>query len=291
MRRFLDPKVIAKLKDTKIRVKTAVEGIRPGLHRSHYQGMSVEFSQHREYMAGDEPKYVDWKVYARTDKYYVKTFQAETNMRCYIILDTSASMGYGSNGITKLEYGCFLAASLSYLMLNQGDSVGLFLVADELKGYLPPRPSLSYMDPITRALEGARPSGRTDLGRCFALIAEKVKRRGFMVVISDLMDDMEKCIRGLKYFKHRKNEVMVLQLLDPEEISMDLGGPHLFVDMESGQEIAADPSTSREKYERNAQGFISECRRKCREGFINHILVRTDLPLEEIIPYLKRFGR
>lgn len=287
MRKFLDPKTIAKLKDLGIRVRTAVEGIRPGLHRSHLQGLSVEFSQHRGYMPGDELKHVDWKVYGRTDKYYVRTFQAETNMRCHIILDTSASMGYASNGITKLEYSCFIVASLSYLILSQGDSVGLFLVADDLKGYLPPRSSLSYLDPITRVLENAKPYGETDLGRCFALIAEKVKRRGLIVVISDLMDEMEGFLKGLKYFKHRGNEVVVLQILDPEELSMELDKPYLFVDMESGQEVLVDPSVGN-----RTKDFILRCRRGCIENRIDHLLIRTDLPWEEIlIPYLVRFKR
>ena len=194
-RRFLKPEVLAKLQGLDVKARLVVEGFLTGLHKSPYHGFSVEFAEYRQYMPGDEPKRVDWKVFARSDRYYVKEFEEETNLRAWILLDASSSMGYHSDGIPKLEYASYLAASLAYLLLKQQDAVGLVLFDQAIRTYIPPRAMTSHLTTILQHLSKTKPGGKTDVSATFHELAEKIKRRGLIIVLSDLMDDPDKVCR------------------------------------------------------------------------------------------------
>jgi uncharacterized protein (DUF58 family) len=217
-RTYFDPLVLAKIATMSLRARHVVEGLLNGLHESPYRGYSVEFAEHREYVPGDEIRRIDWKAYGKFDRYVVKEYEEETNLRAYLLLDASASMDYGSQGVTKFEYGCYLAVSLAYLMLRQGDDVGLVTFSDQIQRYIPPRSGMKHMRALTRQLETTSPQGDTQFDQVLREVASKVSKRGIIIVISDLFDTPESVVRVLKYFRHRRNELMVFHLLDRDEL-------------------------------------------------------------------------
>src|SRR5438046_1008557 len=216
--RLADPQTLSRLARLQLRARLVVEGVISGLHRSPYHRFSVEFAQHREYTPGDEIRYLDWKVFGRSDRFYVKEFEEETNLKAHLLLDTSDSMTYRSGALSKLEYGCIVAASLAQLMLQQRDAVGLGLFNDQVQRYLPPRGLASHFTQMLSELEKPATAPKTDLSATFHELAERIKRRGLIIVISDLFGPAEEALMGLRHFRHRKHEVVVFQILDRDEL-------------------------------------------------------------------------
>lgn len=281
--KYLKPEVVSKLSSMELRARLVVEGFITGLHRSPYHGFSVEFAEHRPYMPGDEIKHVDWKVYAKTDRFYIKQFEEETNLKSYILLDTSASMGYSSHAVTKLQYASYLTSALSYLMLKQRDAVGLLLFDEKIRRYLPPRSMNSYLFQIIVELENLTCGQQTNLGDVLHEMAERVKRRGLVILISDLLDNPEKVIAGLKHFRHRKHEVIVFHILDPFEIKFDFKKDYIFKDMENDEEMSTQPWHIRRDYRKKVQRFIENYKRGCRENRVDYVLIDTSQNFDSVL--------
>src|SRR5215203_3784780 len=247
--RFLDPGVIARLGTMELKARTVVEGFLSGLHRSPYKGFSVEFAEYRQYLPGDDLSTLDWKVFARSDRHYVKKFEEETNLECHLLLDVSASMAYrGGAAMSKLEYGSVLAASLAYLMNRQRDAAGLIEFDEKITARLPASARPGHMHAILLALERIVPGKRSDLGRPLHQLADALGKRSLAVLISDLLDDPDRVIKGLKHLRFRGTDVIVFQVLDPHEIDFPFRGAARFTDVESAEEVVADPSRVREGY-------------------------------------------
>ncbi len=229
---YLKPEILNKINNLELRARLVVEGFITGLHKSPFHGFSVEFAQHRPYNVGDNLRYVDWKVFGRTDRYYIKQYEEETNLKAYILLDTSRSMEFSSTEITKLQYAKYLSAALSYLMITQRDAVGLALFGSQVRKILPPRSSTGYLQPILTELDRAKPEGETDISAILHILAERLKRRGLIILISDLLDEPEAILSGLRHFRHSQHEVLVFHILDPNEIEFDFKGDIEFEDLE-----------------------------------------------------------
>jgi uncharacterized protein (DUF58 family) len=290
---YLLPHVVAKLANMELRARLVVEGFIAGLHRSPYHGFSVEFAEHRPYMPGDEIRHVDWKVVARTDRYTIKQYEEETNLKSYIVLDTSRSMAYASPGrITKLEYASYLAASLAYMMVKQSDAVGLALFDETVTTFLPPRASRAYLQQIHATLQQARPAARTEAGRSMHLVAERIKRRGLVIVLSDLMDEPDTILAALKHFRHKKNEVIVMHILDPLERTFAFGDDAQFRDMETDERMTTQPWHIRRAYAEAMQAFTERYKRECREHHIDYVLLDTATPFDTALTgYLSKRER
>ena len=289
---YLTPQAVSKLKNMQLRARLVVEGFIAGLHKSPYHGFSVEFTQHRPYMPGDPLKNIDWKVYGRTDKFFVKEFEEETNLKTYILLDCSASMGYKSDGISKLEYGSYLVAALTYMLLKQRDAVGLLTFDTQIRNYIPPRSIQGYLSRILTELEGIAYGGETDISNILHLTAERFKRRGLVILISDLLDDAEEILNGLKHFRHDGHEVLVFQILDPMEKSFAFRGNIRFRDMETRERMPSAPEHLRLDYRKEFSDFLSTIQNGCREHRIDHALYDTEEPFDTaLFNYLTKRAR
>jgi len=293
-RKYLNPEVVSKLRSMDLRARLVVEGFITGLHKSPYHGFSAEFAEHRQYMPGDEIKHIDWKVYGKTDRFYVKQFEEETNLKSYILLDASASMGYASNGMTKLQYASYLAGALSYLMVQQRDAVGLVTFDEKIRRYLPPRSVTTYLTQILAELDKTESSSKTDLSAALHQMADRIKRRGLIILFSELLDDPQKVTSGLRHFRHKNHEVIVFQILDPLEFSFEFNQDAVFKDMESGEEINTQPWHIRSEYQRQVSEFINTYKRFCREHQIDFVTLNTnedyDRALFEYLLKRKRIG-
>lgn len=292
-KRFLDPAVVSRLATMELKARLVVEGFIAGLHRGPYRGFSVEFAEHRAYMPGDPIKHVDWKVYGKTDRFFVKQFEEETNLRAYVVLDGSASMGYRSgDGITKLEYGSQLAASLMYLMLKQQDLVGLLVFDTGLRTYIPPRSTRSHLHLMLSELERQEPGAQTNIGSTLHQLAERVQRRGLIILISDLQDDREKVLSGLRHFRHRKHEVLVFHILDPSELELPFRGDVILKDLETREELYTQPERVRERYQEAVREWLLDYRRRCRESAIDYVPAETRTPYDALLfSYLQKRKR
>ena len=217
-----DPRTLARIASLEMRARVVVEGVISGLHKSPHHGYSVEFAQHRNYTPGDEIRHIDWKVYGRSDRYHVKQFEEETNLRAHVALDTSSSMLYGSGAMNKLSYAAVVGAALTFLLLKQRDSVGLTTFSDGVTAYLPPAGTPAHAREVMGRLERAETTPRTDISRTLHDLAERVQRRSLIVLLSDLLDDPSRVVRGLQHFRHRRNEVIVFHMMDPDEIAFPL---------------------------------------------------------------------
>jgi uncharacterized protein (DUF58 family) len=291
---FLDPLLVSKLQRLDLYARLVVEGFLAGLHRSPYHGFSVEFAEHRPYMPGDSLRFIDWKVYGKRDRYYVKKYEEETNLRSHIILDASASMSYRSEGVTfsKFDYGVRLAAALAYLMLHQQDSVGLLLFADKILKLIPPRSAPSQLRFILRELDHAKVQGTTSIGECLSRLAEGVRRRGLIILISDLMDDPATVLTGLKHFRHRKHEVILFHLLDPAETDFPFKEEALFIDVETDQKLMTIPWEISEEYASRLAAWKGMYRRVCAEHHIDYVEVSSSLPFDRaLMRYLEKRKR
>ena len=280
VRRLLEPEVVSKLRNMELRARLVVEGFIQGLHRSPYHGFSVEFAEYRQYMPGDSPRFVDWKVYAKTDRYYMKVFEEETNLKCVILLDKSASMGFAGKGITKLRWGSLLAASLGFLMLKQQDATGLVVFDDHIRDYVPARSVRAQLYELLGRLERVQPSERTNISGALHTMAERLKRRGLVVLISDLLDDPDKILRGLQHFRHRQHEVLVFHVLDDLERTFDYAQEARFVDLETQREIRTQPWFIKAEYRRQVEEWTQRLARECRQHLIDYVPMTTSTPFD-----------
>ncbi|MFV1966932.1 MAG: DUF58 domain-containing protein [Pirellulaceae bacterium] len=283
--KFLDPRTLAKLKGLQLRAQRIVEGYMAGLHRSPYRGFSIEFAEHREYAPGDDLRYLDWKVFGRTDKFYLKQFEDETNLIGYLVLDVSASMLYKGpdSPLSKFEYAQCLAASLAWLILQQQDAVGLVTFDDRVRAHLPPSNNVSHLRQLFAVLESASSASKTATGPIFHELAEKWKKRGVVVVISDLFDNVASLMAGLKHFRHRRHDVIILHLLDAAELDFPFTQPTTFQGLEGQPDLAADPRALRRAYLDEMNAFLQAIRQGCREREMDYRQIRTDQPLDSAL--------
>ena len=290
--RFLDPAVLARLGTLELKARTVVEGFLSGLHRSPFKGFSVEFAEYRQYMPGDDLSSIDWKVYARTDRYYVKKFEEETNLNCYLLLDVSASMGYGSQGVTKLEYGSMLAGSLAYLMQRQRDAVGLTTFDDAIVTMLSPSARPSHLRSLLVALDRMTLGKQTNVAKPLHQLADGMAKRGLVILISDLIDEPERVIEGLRHFRFRGTDVVVFHVMDPAELTFPFTRASRFRDLEGGDELMAVPSVVREQYLSELNGTIGRYKRELGGAGIDYRLLDTSEPLEfALMSYLSTRGK
>ncbi|MGE0448962.1 MAG: DUF58 domain-containing protein [Vicinamibacterales bacterium] len=279
-RQFLDPAVVARLGTLELRARTIVEGFLTGLHRSPFKGFSVEFAEYRQYIPGDDLSTIDWKVYARSDRHYVKKFEEETNLNCHLMIDVSGSMGYGSRGITKFEYGQCLAASLAYLMNRQRDGVGLTAFDERIVGMLHASARPGHLRAMLVTLERLEIGQRTNVSKPLHQLASSLSKRGMVVLISDLLDDPDSVVRGLKHFQFRGTDVIVFHVLDPDELEFPFERATRFEDMETKAEVVALPLAVRQHYVDAMQALIDRYKRELGSNGIDYHLVTTADPLE-----------
>ena len=295
--KYLQPDVVSKLANMELRARMVVEGFITGMHKSPYHGFSVEFAEHRQYMPGDEIRRVDWKVYGKTNRYYIKQYEEETNLKSYIILDASASMSFSSElpdrkkekRISKLEYASFIAAALSYLMVQQRDAVGLTVYDADVRLTLPPHATKAYLRRILIELEKLSAGNTTGTARSLDQMAERITRRGLIIILSDLFDDPAKVIAALKHFRHGHHDVLVMQILDPLERSFAFGSDAVFKDLETTEEMMTQPYHIQQAYQREMQAFLERYKRECRENNIDYVLLDTTMPFDTaLFQYLNK---
>jgi uncharacterized protein (DUF58 family) len=291
--KYLQPAVVAQLANMELRARFVVEGFITGLHKSPYHGFSVEFTEHRQYMPGDEIKHIDWKAYGKTDRFYIKQFEEETNLKSYIIVDASRSMDYASKGnLKKFEYASYVAAALSFMMIEQRDAVGLTLFDEGIRVSLPPRATRSYLKEILKELEFAQPANKTGTSASLNLIAEQIKRRGLVIVLSDLFDKPESVMTALKHFRHKGHEVVVMQVLDPLERSFAFDSDAIFKDLETQEELMTQPWHIQKAYQQSMQEFLDFYKRRCRDNNIDYVLLDTSTPFDKaLFQYLNKRKR
>ncbi len=282
---LLDPHTLAGLHGLELRARRIVEGYVAGLHRSPYQGFSNEFAEHREYAPGDDLRYVDWKVFGKRDRFYLKQFEEETNLICYLLLDTSESMQYQGPGapLSKLAYGQCAAAALAYLVLHQRDAVGLVTFDQEIRQLIRPSSTPTQLKQLLRVMEETTAARKTRTGPIFHDLAERFARRGIVVVISDLFDDVDALLAGLKHFRHRRHDVIIFHVLDPAEIDFPFQHVTMFKGLESLGEVVTEPRSLRAAYQQEVQSFLKEVRTGCRARQIDYLTVRTDQPLDTVL--------
>jgi uncharacterized protein (DUF58 family) len=282
---LLDPRTLAQLQGLELRARRIVEGYVAGLHRSPYQGFSNEFAEHREYAPGDDLRYVDWKVFGKTDKVYLKQFEEETNLICYLLLDTSESMQYQgpTAAMSKLQYAQCAAASLAYLVLHQHDSAGLVTFDQEVRQLVRPSSSPTQLKQLIRVMENSTAARKTRTGPIFHDLAERLARRGIVVILSDLFDDVDAMLAGLKHFRHRRHDVIILHVLDPAELDFPFQHVTMFKGLEALGEVITEPRGLRAAYQNEVQAFLKQVRTGCRAQQIDYVTVRTDEPLDTVL--------
>ncbi|WP_437205031.1 DUF58 domain-containing protein [Planctomicrobium sp. SH664] len=280
---WIDPVALMQIKSLELRARSVVEGFLTGLHRSPYHGFSVEFTEYRQYVSGDDPRYLDWRLFARSDRYYVKRFEDETNLRCHLLVDNSRSMSYGSLPYSKADYTKTLAATLAYFLNGQRDAVGLFRVSETVDEYIPPRYRPGHLRRILGSLD-LQPEGKSS-GIVAALeqAAERIRKRGLFIVISDFLTPLEGLETQLNYLRSGRNEVAVFQILDPAELDFPFQEATLFVDAETGREIYVDPVSAKAEYQSRLQKHLAEMAECCERRGIYRLLLTTDTPLERAL--------
>ena len=290
--RFLDPAVIARIGSMELKARTVVEGFLAGLHRSPFKGFSVEFAEYRQYVPGDDLSTIDWKVYARSDRYYVKKFDEETNVECHVLLDVSGSMGYGSASVTKLAYGSFLAASLAYLMHRQRDAVGFMAFDDDIVTHLAASARPGHLRSVLLALDQVSLGRRSNVAKPLHQLADALTKRGIVVLLSDFLDEPDRIIQGLKHLRFRGADVVVFHLLDDDELSFPFERLTRFRDLETTDEVMAAPLEVRNHYLREIGSLVSRYKRELRLVGIDYQLVKTSKPLDfALMRYLSTRSR
>jgi len=277
---MIDPVALMKIRSMELRAKAIVEGFWKGIHRSPYHGFSVEFTEYRQYAPGDDPRHIDWRVYARSDRFYIKKFQDETNVRCHLLVDHSRSMGYGSPGYAKSQYAGTLAATLAYFLFAQGDAVGLATFDDRIRQYLPPRNRPTYLRRLILALERPPMGSATALGPPLQGLAQMLTKRGMIVLISDLLTPVDRLQVDLGYLCAGGHDVIVFHILDPAEMSFDFDSPALFRDVETGRDMYVDPASARKGYKRMLDKHLDNTESTCRRLGIDYHLFATDRPFD-----------
>jgi uncharacterized protein (DUF58 family) len=287
--REIDRRAVGRISRLTLRARLAVEGYYSGIHKSPYHGFNVEFAEYREYSPGDDPRFIDWRVLARTERFFIKQFEAETNLSCYILLDASGSMDFTTARETRLDYGAGLAAALSLLMLRQGDQAGLVVFDNAVRQFIPPRGNARHFGAIVESLERLTPGEDTNIGAVLHEIAERIRRRSLVILISDLFDDIEGLLKGLQHFRHRHHEVIVLHLLDDAEIEFPYDRVTLFEGIERGEEIVVDPRVVAESYRTRFREFLARLRRGCTEKSIDYERFQLSDPFDRALTaYLGR---
>lgn len=282
---YLDPVVLARISSLQLRAKTVAEGFISGLHHTPFRGQSLEFSEHREYSIGDEPKYIDWKVYGKTDRFFVKQFEQDTNLRLYIVMDTSGSMKFKGtqSPLSKYDYAATLAGCLSYLTLRQGDLVGLGYSKKEKTTFIPPRNSPAHLNILMETLESIDLKGEGELSKSLETLAHSSKKRSLIVLISDLLEDPDAILKALKYLKFRKHEVIVLHLLDRDEKDFPYSGSIQFKSLENQPSLVLDTESFREEYQRTVDALIHQYRTTLRNAAIQYYFHTTDEPPDKVL--------
>ena len=280
---YLDPEALQKLGDLELIAREVVEGLRVGSHRSPLKGFSTEFAHHRQYSPGDALRTIDWRVFGRTERYYTKLYEAETNYDCYLLLDASASMNYGSGKVSKLEYAKFLAASLAYIVLKQRDSVGLSIFDSEVQAYLPPRSTMGILLQMEKLLKEVQPTPKTSIGKQLHDIALLLKRRSFVVVLSDFLSDVDDILSGLDHLRFDGHNVIVLHTLDPHELQFPFKGTWQFDGLEGEEPLITQAERVRDDYLDNLNEYMDAFRRGCIASHIDYTTVDTSRPLDEML--------
>ncbi len=289
---FFDPAGLARLGSMDLVAKQVVEGFLTGRHRSPYHGFSVEYLDHRPYSPGDDLRAMDWKMLARSDKYQIKLFEDETNLRAYILLDCSESMAFKSGEIDKLSYGAYLAAALTYLLIRQNDAVGLVLFDTKVRQYIPPKAHPSQYRRVLQALDGVKSGGETDVGSVLHEAAERTKRRGLIILISDLIDKEENIANGLQHFRHNNHEVIVFHTMDDAELTFPYDRLTRFKDMEGAGQVVTNPKSLRKRYLDRIQAFTEQIKHDCFERKISYNLASTTEPYDRFLAaYLDKRAR
>ena len=273
--------MVAMLDSISMKAKMVVEGYIIGQHRSPYHGFSVEFAEHRSYESGDEVRHIDWKLYGKTNRLYVKRYEEETNLRAHLILDTSKSMTYTSGGVSKLEYGSYLLAALSYLMISQQDAAGIVLFDESIRSFVPPKSTPSHLNTLLNVLDVKSPGVDTKIEPVLHEMAERIKKRGLVIIISDLFDEPKNIMNGLKHFRHSKQEVILFHILDRNELEFDFNTRTKFIDMESGEEITTDPWHVQNDYKNLIKGLQDYYKSECRLNLIDYVPLFTDDSLDK----------
>jgi uncharacterized protein (DUF58 family) len=282
-RRFLDPNTIARISRLDLRARQVVEGFITGMHRSPFFGHSVEFVQHRDYTPGDDIRHLDWKVWSKTDKFYIKQFEEETNLRCTLVVDVSNSMHYGSGALDKYNYACTVAACLGYLLLKQQDGVGCITFDEDVRQVVPARSQQTHIDAIVRAMDVSRPKDKTDIEKILKRVAEKAPPRGMIVLVSDLLVDRDPLFRGLEMLRHGRHDVLVFHVMDTEELSFPFMGTTRFEGMEQLDMLLCDPRALRDGYIEALEEYLVEVRRGCARKGIDYMLVHTGEYLDAVL--------
>lgn len=277
--KYLDPLTLAKVRSLELKARLIVEGYLSGMHKSPFHGFSVEFAQHREYVPGDDIKHVDWKVYGRTGRFYLKQYEEETNLVCWILLDKSESMNYGSKGVTKYDYACMAAAGLTYLVLGQSDSVGFVTFDREVLRFMKPSSQPSQLKEIINVMNQGVGRKKSNIGQMFHDLADRMKRRSIIFILSDMFDDLEPMIAGLKHLRHRRHEVVLWNILDGAELTFPFQETTLFKGLEQYPELLTDPRALRASYLEQINGFLGKLTRSCRDQNIDYVQLRTDTNL------------
>lgn len=284
-RRFLQPEAVARISRLELQARNVVEGFLSGLHRSPYFGQSVEFVQHREYVAGDDPRRIDWKAWSKTDRYYIKQYEEETNLRCTLLVDVSESMQFGTQALNKYEYACAVAASLAYLLLRQQDSVGLTSFDSAVRAEVPSRSRRNHLHAVLAALDAQNPAEKTDIYHILAKVADQQTQRGMIVLISDMFVPRDGLFKGLKLLRHRGHDVLLLQIMDDEELDFNYSGTTRFEGLEAAGELVCDPRALREGYLAALQDFLDQLRRHCARNTIDFQTIRTSDHLDAALAH------
>lgn len=283
--RFLPPEAVTRIARLEILARSVVEGFLSGLHRSPYLGQSIEFAQHREYTPGDDIRRIDWKVWSKTDRYYIKQYEEETNLRTTLLVDLSESMSFGSGILTKYDYACQIAAAVAYLLLHQQDAVGITTFDDQIRSRVPASSKQNHLHAILATLDRDRPAKKTDLQQLLAQVADEQVRRGVIVVISDLLVDRAGLFKGLKLLRTRGHDVMVMHVMDDQELDFNYAGTTKFEGMEEAGDLICDPRSLREGYIAAVKAFVEDLHRNCARQMIDFQTIRTSQHLDAALAY------
>jgi len=278
--RYLDPLTLAKVRGLELQARLVVEGYLSGMHKSPYHGFSVEFAQHREYVAGDDIKHIDWKVYGRTGRFYLKQYDEDTNLVCWLLLDISDSMRYGSQDVTKYDYACMAAASLAYLILQQSDSVGLVTFDNQIRHFMKPSSQPSHLKEMIAVMNHGASEAKTHMAPLFHDLAERINRRAIIFVISDMFDEVPELLMGLKHLRHKRHEVVLWHILDGYELTFPFQETTLFRGLEQLPQLLTDPRSLRQSYLEQVNLFVDELKHGCRNQNIDYVQLRTDTRLD-----------
>jgi len=278
--KYLDPLTLAKVRGLELQARLVVEGYLSGMHKSPYHGFSVEFAQHREYVPGDDIKHIDWKVYGRTGRFYLKQYDEETNLVCWLLLDISDSMRYGSKDVTKYDYSCMAAAALAYLVMQQSDSVGLVTFDNQVRTFLKPSSQPSQLKEIIRIMNQGAGQAKTRMAPLFHDLAERINRRAVLFVISDVFDEVDEVLMGLKHLRHKRHEVVLWHVLDAFELAFPFQEATLFKGLEEYPQLLADPRSLRQSYLEQFRLFADQLKLGCRSQNIDYVQLRTATRLD-----------